>query len=467
MPSIGEQLKQAREKRKLTLKQVMQATRVRLHYLQAMEQDDFESMPSEVQARGFLRLYADFLGLQADELLELMQQAGEKPQIPVVPEQTNISLPITELPEPAPNIAEPSVSTTISPDILLLSQKPEVPTLPLLSHAIFSEIGLTLSKRREMISLSMEEVERHTHIRRANLELIEAGELDELASPVQVRGMLQSYASFMDMDVDALLLRYADAIQSRRLETQVIDTAKTKKTAQRLNVPIWMRQFISADLVFGGSMIIMLLALSIWGAARILSTDAAIQSTPTSGPSISDVLLASPIVSPTQAEDIPTTSAEDGGAAPQTEAGNLPSETPANFTPNGIQVTVIVLERTYLRVIVDGETKQDGRVSGGAALTFDGINLVEVLTGSGAAVQIVYNQNNIGVLGTYGEVVNRIFTRTGMETPTPTASATASITPKPSKTPLPSATTRPTSTPRPTITPRPTRTPTKTAVSAP
>ena len=73
MSTIGEQLKLAREARKLTIKQVVQVTHVRAHYLQALETDDFSAMPSIAQARGFLRLYAEFLGLDADVLINRLR----------------------------------------------------------------------------------------------------------------------------------------------------------------------------------------------------------------------------------------------------------------------------------------------------------------------------------------------------------------------------------------------------------
>ncbi len=49
--TIGQQLKQAREARNLTIDKVVQGTRIRAHNLQALEADDFESLPSPVQAR--------------------------------------------------------------------------------------------------------------------------------------------------------------------------------------------------------------------------------------------------------------------------------------------------------------------------------------------------------------------------------------------------------------------------------
>ena len=98
---------------------------------------------------------------------------------------------------------------------------------------------------------------------------------------------------------------------------------------------------------------------------------------------------------------------------------------------------MLVRERVFLRVIVDGEVKQDGRVAPGAALVFDGSERIEVLTGNGSAIQVIYNQFDFGQMGNPGEVVNRIYTLDGIQTPTPTVSPTPSNTPRiqPSATP--------------------------------
>jgi len=67
--SIGVALRRARERRQLTLAQVSETTRVRSHYLQALENGDISAMPSAAQARGFLKIYADFLGLDLQTLI--------------------------------------------------------------------------------------------------------------------------------------------------------------------------------------------------------------------------------------------------------------------------------------------------------------------------------------------------------------------------------------------------------------
>lgn len=459
MSTIGEQLKLAREARKLTIKQVVQVTHVRAHYLQALETDDFSAMPSIAQARGFLRLYAEFLGLDADVLINRLRvEANPAPfwnrgyPETVIPAQIE-----NPVPDPIP-IPEANPPPPAPPEIPESEEAEPVtesgPPAP--SQAIFDEIGITLRNRRELISLTLDEVERHTRVRKHNLELIEAGDFDKLPSPVQLRGTLSSYASFLDLDTDTVLLRYADAIQSRRIERQGSDTLKSSMQRARIGLPLWLQRFISPDLIFGGSMILILLALSIWGAERIFSSGLQTQNTPTQGPSISDVLLASPAASPTAVEGIPTSVIEDGTRIPILDSTQItPGEAPTATISSAMQVTVVVIERTYLRVTVDGEVKQDGRPSPGAALTFEGTNRIEVLTGSGTAVQIIFNQSNLGVMGNFGEVVDRIYTINGVETPTPTPSPTPSITPKPSLTLRPTITSRPSSTSRPTSTPRP------------
>ncbi len=68
-PSLGTRLRERRRERGLTLDQVERATRIRRRYLEAFEADDYTVFPSPVHARGLLRAYAQYLGLDPAELL--------------------------------------------------------------------------------------------------------------------------------------------------------------------------------------------------------------------------------------------------------------------------------------------------------------------------------------------------------------------------------------------------------------
>jgi hypothetical protein len=69
--TVGSLLRESREARGLTLDDAARATRIRVKYLAVIEADEFESLPSAAQARGFLRNYSEYLGLDADEVLAL------------------------------------------------------------------------------------------------------------------------------------------------------------------------------------------------------------------------------------------------------------------------------------------------------------------------------------------------------------------------------------------------------------
>jgi cytoskeleton protein RodZ len=68
---LGEILQRARQARGLTLEEVERDTRISRRYLQALENEDFGLLPAPVYARGFLRTYARYLGLEPATLLPL------------------------------------------------------------------------------------------------------------------------------------------------------------------------------------------------------------------------------------------------------------------------------------------------------------------------------------------------------------------------------------------------------------
>jgi cytoskeleton protein RodZ len=65
---IGAALERARNDRGLSLEEVEQATKIRKRYLQGLERDDYSVLPDAVYAQGFLKTYANYLGLDGEEL---------------------------------------------------------------------------------------------------------------------------------------------------------------------------------------------------------------------------------------------------------------------------------------------------------------------------------------------------------------------------------------------------------------
>jgi cytoskeletal protein RodZ len=63
---IGNSLREARERQGLGYPEIELATKIRAKYIRALEEEDFTSIPGDAYIRGFLRTYADYLGLDSD-----------------------------------------------------------------------------------------------------------------------------------------------------------------------------------------------------------------------------------------------------------------------------------------------------------------------------------------------------------------------------------------------------------------
>jgi len=65
---IGETLREARNRRKLDLSEVEAAIKIRVRYLQALENEEWDALPGGAYTRGFIRTYAAYLGLDGERL---------------------------------------------------------------------------------------------------------------------------------------------------------------------------------------------------------------------------------------------------------------------------------------------------------------------------------------------------------------------------------------------------------------
>jgi hypothetical protein len=177
MTDIGSQLRAAREAQGLTLEQAFKATRIKQSFLEAIEANQFQALPGMVQARGFVRSYANFLGLDGEHLASLLDAdktvktdirpmpAAPKPIVtppPVSPK------PIVQAPpkpavvtSPKPVVAQPEKSTQALgtrpalklPNLALKSSRPSssaqpsggIPTwLLIVGAAVLFLLGLIL-----------------------------------------------------------------------------------------------------------------------------------------------------------------------------------------------------------------------------------------------------------------------------------------------------------------------------------
>ena len=87
MANIGQIFKAAREKKKATLSQAAASTRLKIQHLEAMEKNDFSKIPAPAYAKGFIKLYSEYLGLDPAPLLkeyvELFSSKAPRAQKPL------------------------------------------------------------------------------------------------------------------------------------------------------------------------------------------------------------------------------------------------------------------------------------------------------------------------------------------------------------------------------------------------
>ena len=75
--SIGKLLMSQREKKKLTLEDIYKFIKIHPKYLYALENDDYSVFKGKVHAKGFLKVYSEFLDLNLDEVLALWRREYE------------------------------------------------------------------------------------------------------------------------------------------------------------------------------------------------------------------------------------------------------------------------------------------------------------------------------------------------------------------------------------------------------
>lgn len=431
---IGNQLRQAREAQAISLDQAAQATHIRLRFLEALESNQFDLFPSSTQVRGFLRAYGDYLKLNSNELLQSLDGDWKASQITA----------IDSLPSKFPENVLPATTN---------------------SDTIFQEIGQTLRSQRELMGLSLGDVERHTHIRMHYVSALENGDISHLPSPVQGRGMLSNYAAFLGLNTEAILLRFADGLQAGLYDRQAARTPRLAKSRQsetgRIpSRPSPLRRLFSIDLFAGGFLIIFLLGFSIWGALRISALRSNQVPSPTA-PSASELLLSTqeesnstslPLtpITITSTVSIPTVATTLVPDTTQTVSIGTPGifESTPFFGNAPIQLYIVANQQSWMRITVDGEIVFEDRTMPGSAYTFSGNEQVVLRTGNAGGLQVYFNQQDLGNLGAFGEVVERVYTIQGAITATPRVLPTS--TPTPSGTPTPTSTSTPLSTSTPT-----------------
>ncbi len=406
--TIGEILKTSREEQGLSLEEISLLTKVNLKYLLAIEVDNWDVLPSTVQQKGFVRSYAQVLEIDPGPLLGQLRSVILQDDLTVEPAPPDV-------PDPAP---------------------------PIEQHPL-EEIGSILKTQREHLGFTIPNVEDQIFIPERYLTAIENGSLEELPSTVQGKGMVKNYAQFLGLDPEPLMLGYAEVLQKRLAKSR--EGIPDIKPPSPLQVSI--KRFLASPTILWVGVVILIGSISLWAGTLIFGSGGSSVEATATIPGVSDILLPTATHSATPEAPISTLSEIEVDIT-STFTGDeiLDDNIEATLTPGitgneKVQVQLIILQRTWVRVIVDNILAYEGRLLPGSVKLFGGELSIEVLTGNAAGVEVIYNQRDLGAMGLYGEVIDRVFTADGIATPTPTITLTPtpSDTPEASNTPTPTA----------------------------
>ena len=440
MPELtGIILKKIREDRHISLEQVASGTRIRLELLRDLEDEEYDSIASNAQKKGFIRLYADFIKPTAEEIehysnlgeTALEQKVVSSPaalnneNTDSIPENTALpassegeasseTSAITQKPVPeakSPEPAKPRLSTVIFGKAKSTDNQAIELGKGTRSQAILTEIGRQLTERRRYLNISWDIISDQVRIPRDQLQALERGDLAYFSNSMQAKGYLQNYAQFLNLDKDAVLVQFADALQLHRLESAKLPQ-KTLREAKVLSpITVALKKFFTLDLFFGSFLIIGMLGFLVWGMARMATTRAA-EPVQTPLPDLAQVLAETRL--PTTN---PSTEGTPQALSPLGTQETLPTATPL-YVPivseDPVQLVLIPRSKEWVRIFLDGEQIYSGRLEAGKAVQYTAQDGILLETGNAAGFTAILNNQEIQSLGPIGTIARVSFTAGGM-----------------------------------------------------
>jgi cytoskeleton protein RodZ len=89
--SFGDELRKEREIRGISLNEIADATKISKRFLESIERNDFATLPAPVFTRGFVREYARYLGLNAEEMVDRYAMFARQSESPNDPQPQPLS----------------------------------------------------------------------------------------------------------------------------------------------------------------------------------------------------------------------------------------------------------------------------------------------------------------------------------------------------------------------------------------
>jgi cytoskeleton protein RodZ len=247
-------------------------------------------------------------------------------------------------------------------------------------------IGDTLHQAREQQGRTLEDAARVLRVRGEQLRALEEERFDSFGGDVYAKGFLKSYAIELGLDPEPLLEEYRRKVAPAPVPAStLVRTSASAPALSRGAPPAWIAWVLVA--------VVVLAALGIIGSLGGRTPDVALPEQPQPGPS----------PTPSAPEDEEPTRNDD------------PPEEEVVPEPDGLELLLLVEERSWLRVTVDGVVVAELTAESGETLPFEAEESIEVRFGNAGGVRVELNGQDLGVPGGRGQVTTVAYTLDGPE----------------------------------------------------
>jgi len=344
------------------------------------------------------------------------------------------------------------------------------------------EVGQLLRQTREAQELSLADVEEQTRIRQSFLIALESGNWEDLPNEVVARGFLKNYAQFLGLDADDLLAQTdgsqpaSDKAASEETTTAATDDAQPA-AYKPINLDLYddtpdrsstLRRVLAFLLALIPVAILVYLLVQ-FGLPLLLDQSAGMTANPTATatlppegtPPATPLIVLGGTFTPTPAATpTPGEAPEDATGTPEPTntltSTPQPSPTPTATPVQQLTMLMEIIERSWLKVTVDGEVQLEALLDPGYIQEFVAQESIQLRTGNAAGVVLTLNGEQLPPLGETAEVVDFIWVIEDDEIVVMTPTPEPEITGSPTATPDTEITETPPVEPEATDTPSPT-----------
>ncbi|KAB2954331.1 helix-turn-helix domain-containing protein [Heliorestis acidaminivorans] len=256
-----------------------------------------------------------------------------------------------------------------------------------------------LQEARERKGISLEQAESDTNIRKQYLIALEEGNYDQLPGRVYSIGFLRSYGKYLGLDPEPLIQEFKHNYQDEVAE--IIEVESNKETERTVMA---VKRGQSMIRMTGYGLAIVTLA-GLFYIPSLLSDDGA-----------NNQVSENRITTTKQDREANQEEALNGnstiGEAIEKENSVQPEAQQIVTQEDGVNITIRIREdRSWIAVTEDGVPRYQGIMHAGETMTFNGKEKVFLHVGNAGAVEIIYNGENLGLMGRWKDVEKKEFVR--------------------------------------------------------